>query len=214
MGEVTAQMADRRLASRRARYETEVDALMMQALEAAAESETCDVTIGQVLRRTGLSTNTFYKYFNSKEELWLAILRYGRALLDARSRKLIAAQDTLDDQLRAWIGCLIDQARNPSAARLTRPYALVRSRLQFQFPAELHQSDCEVLQPLVSILEAGRASGQYPAVTPERDATLVFMLVQEYVTKCLLTRTVPSVESIDHLHEAVLGLVKRGASRQ
>ena len=58
----------------------------------------------------GLSNQAFYRHFQSKEELLLAVLDQGGRQLDAYLRKRMAAQADPVDKVRAWVRGFAAQA--------------------------------------------------------------------------------------------------------
>jgi AcrR family transcriptional regulator len=207
MTSVVSELSERPLQRAREAYQAEIDALIRATVEVAADSPTCDASMAQILQATGLSTTAFYRHFSSKEELWLAILRYGRELVLDRLLAALEQATTSDGAVAAWVDCLLDQARKPAAARRTRAYALARPRLLMQFPEDVRYSDQTLIAPLAAAMSASE-----PAHSPEdvqADAFLVFVLVQQFIAEHLLAGTTPPPLSVEHLHRVVLTIVHR-----
>ena len=72
---------ERTVAKRRADYEHEVTRIVEGTFELIGRTGTVDPSMRDILAETGLSTQAFYRYFTSKDELMLALLDDGRRRL-------------------------------------------------------------------------------------------------------------------------------------
>lgn len=63
------------------------------------------IPVAAILQRAGVSTRAFYRHFESKDELFLAMLRRETDTLAERRDRILAEQPGRPvDQLNAWIG--------------------------------------------------------------------------------------------------------------
>src|SRR5215510_9260144 len=63
------------------------------------------IPVAAILQRAGVSTRAFYRHFESKDELFLALLRQeSDALADRLDRIVEQVLGDPVDQLKAWIG--------------------------------------------------------------------------------------------------------------
>ena len=70
-----------------------------------SEPHTGPIPVAAILQRAGVSTRAFYRHFESKDELFLAMLRQeSDALADRLDRIADDAPGAPADQLNAWIG--------------------------------------------------------------------------------------------------------------
>ena len=70
-----------------------------------SEPHTGPIPVAAILQRAGVSTRAFYRHFESKDELFLAMLRQeSDALADRLDRIADEAPGAPVDQLKAWIG--------------------------------------------------------------------------------------------------------------
>jgi AcrR family transcriptional regulator len=196
-------LAGRRLAGQQAAFETEIRSVFTATLDLAAASPTCDVTMAQVLKESGLSASTFYRYFRSKEELWLAIVSFGRErLVDHIEHKMAEAPDP-HSAIGTWTDCILDQARNETAARRSRPYAVMRPRLVLQFPEAMAQHDEACTAPLLAHLTAAGVRTPDPGLA----ARSAFLLASTVTNEALLRRTTVAEPQRRHVHDAVSALL-------
>ncbi len=86
------------------------------------------------MREAGLSNQAFYRHFRGKDELLVAILDDGqRQLLTYLERRMAGAEPGAA-RVRAWVGGVMEQARNPDAAENTRPFAINNARARRPVP--------------------------------------------------------------------------------
>ncbi|HUA94546.1 MAG TPA: TetR/AcrR family transcriptional regulator, partial [Acidimicrobiales bacterium] len=124
------------------------------------ESGDIDPPMRQILARSGLSTQAFYRYFASKDELMLAVLDVGRGQLTASLARRMERATGADARLRAWIEGVLAQASGQAAAR-TRPWVANEQRLAERFPDEQRSSVgllVDLLRPVVAQLAGGAAA--------------------------------------------------------
>jgi AcrR family transcriptional regulator len=161
----------------------------------------------EILAETGLSTQAFYRYFSSKDELMLALLDEGRRRLVDSLQRRMARADEPADQVRAWIEGVLAQASNAAAAARTRPWALSEQRLAELFPRE-HQASVQLLVdlwrgPIARLPGNGRRAG-----TGEDAATMVYQLTFATLRAHLVARTKPEAREI----HALVSFCLRGAA--
>jgi AcrR family transcriptional regulator len=69
------------------------------------EPHTGPIPVAAILQRAGVSTRAFYRHFESKDELFLAMLRQESDALACRLDRIVdELPDVPADQLKAWIG--------------------------------------------------------------------------------------------------------------
>lgn len=192
--DVLARAVERPLAGRRVAAEEDVRRLIDACL-AVVRRDGIDVKVSDIIRQAGLSNQAFYRHFESKDELLVAVMAEGRrALLAYLVRRMAAAGDPRA-KVRRWVEGVLAQARNPEAAAATRPFAVNAGRLAHLFPDEVRASAEALKAPLV---EALRAAG---APDPERDAEAVYVLAVGAMERHLVAGTRPSEADAAHLVE-------------
>ncbi len=137
---ITEQLAgravERTVAGRRAGYEAEMRRIVETTFSLIQRTGSLDPPIRDILAASGISTQGFYRYFASKDELMLVLLDEGRRrLMDTLERRMRRA-DSPADRLRAWIEGVLAQATDPAAAARTRPWVLSERHLSTLFPEE------------------------------------------------------------------------------
>ena len=125
-----------------------------------------------------MSTRAFYRHFESKDELFLAMLRQD---CDAVARRLRRVADETTGgataQLTAWVdyflGLAYDPRRRPHVTVLDSDE--VRVAKGYREASEGLRADRERI--LANILRRGRSDGSFPLAEPDRDAAAIHALV-------------------------------------
>ena len=94
---------ERTVAGRRAEYEAEMRRIVDTTFSLIERSGSLDPSIREILAESGLSTQAFYRYFSSKDELMLALLDEGRRRLVDTLERRMARGASPTEQVRAWI---------------------------------------------------------------------------------------------------------------
>jgi AcrR family transcriptional regulator len=148
-----------------------------------SEPHSGPIPIAAILHRAGVSTRAFYRHFESKDELFLAMLRQESDSLAKRLDEIVEqAPGSPIDQLKAWIGQMfgwVDDVQtrihltviDSDEVRAAKGYRELRERLHV---------DRE--RSLVEILRRGRDDGSFPLANPERDAVAISAVVSRVMT--------------------------------
>ncbi len=163
------------------------------------------VPVAAILARAGVSSRAFYRHFESKDELFLAMLQNLTAALSGWLDDIARGPGTPAEQLRAWIGQMFALATEP----LVSSYLAVmesdemRSAKGYPYVRELARTDRE--RSLAEILRRGVQDGSFPLAEPEVDAVAINALVSRQ-----LTVPVPvDPASVDIAERRVLGFAMR-----
>ncbi|MDY6999046.1 MAG: TetR/AcrR family transcriptional regulator [Actinomycetota bacterium] len=136
------------------------------------------ILMSEILRRARVSTRAFYRHFDSKDDLFLALLQQETdALVTAVDRIAEEAVGSPADQLAAWIGEMFDMCADP---RRRMQLAVidsdeVRAAKGYREARERGQADRE--RSLTEILRRGRADGSLPLADPDFDAAAISIVV-------------------------------------
>jgi AcrR family transcriptional regulator len=149
---------------------TEKKSIIEAAYRCLTESAGAAVSITDILAAAGLSTRAFYRHFESKDGLLLAMFRSDSDLVIAELRTASATATSPAEALRRWIDRMLrltaEESRRRRVLILTseeaqraRGYAAERARFQAEQEASLAQ-----------ILRDGRLDGSFPLTDPWPDA--------------------------------------------
>ncbi len=203
------QAVDRALAGRRAGYEQEISRLIRAAFAEIRRSGRLEPRVGEIVRAAGLSNQAFYRHFGSKDELLLAVLDEGVAMLEATLARRIDAADSAEAAVRGWVEGILEQALDPEAAAATRPFAVSRARLAQQFPDDVAACEARLAALVVPVLERLRAEAdgrdeETGAALASRDATALYDLSMGFVQRQLAHEAPASRADAAHLVQFAL----------
>jgi AcrR family transcriptional regulator len=182
----------RTLAPRHATYTDEVRRLIASCLAVSEATGNFDPRVADILADAGLSNQAFYRHFQSKEELLLAVLDQGGRQLDEYLRKRMAAKDNPIDKVRAWIRGFTAQAIRPKAAAATRPFMFPSARLYERFPQEIPAVEKLFLESVTGALkDAKKAKLVRADLDPVTDAVFMYDLVKNWLERQLRQDPLP-----------------------
>ncbi|RAV14018.1 TetR/AcrR family transcriptional regulator [Mycolicibacterium sp. GF69] len=164
------------------------------------------VPVAAILQRAEVSTRAFYRHFESKDELFLAMLRQET---DALARRLDRVADERAkvpaEQLEAWIEVMFGLIRDDE----TRMHFTVidsdevRAAKGYRETREKAHADRE--RSLVEILRRGRDDGSFPLTDPERDA----FAINAIISRVMITQTYDDHEGLRRAKARVLDFALR-----
>ena len=189
---------DRTVAERYAAAAQDVDRIVEATYRVIERAGSVNPKMREILTEAGVSTQVFYRHFQSKDELMLVLLDDGRRRLATYlEHRMSKAGDPLGE-VRAWVEGTLAQARDPQAAARTRPFARSLGHLQEQYPGE-HRESVEVLVGLLrGAIERAVEAGDAATDSPDDDATFVYLMAQGLMDRHLRELTVPTKGEIDH----------------
>ena len=148
------------------------------AYSCLSEPHSGPIPVAAILQRAGVSTRAFYRHFESKDELFLALLRQeSDALADRLDRIVDEGPGNPVDQLREWIrgmfGWMDDAEMRMHLTVIDSDE--VRTAKGYRETRERAHADRE--RSLVEILRRGRADGSFPHADPEHDAVAISAVI-------------------------------------
>jgi AcrR family transcriptional regulator len=185
---------ERSVGDRQAEYALEMQRIVEITFGLIERTGTLDPSLRDILRETGLSTQAFYRYFQSKDELLLLLLDDGRRQLLGYLDHRMAGVAGSEAKIRAWIEGVLAQAGRPRAAARTRPFVTNQSRLAEAFPAEQQASVESLIDQLAAVLAPpGRR------IDVRRDAEAIYRLVFATLQNHLMQGSRPNRAETDHV---------------
>lgn len=157
--------------------ETERRMLIEAAIQVMATKGYTEMSVGDVLAGSGLSTRAFYRHFDSKAALLDALmLREAASVGRALARVVATAPDPVS-AVEAWLERFLDvfyQPRRAERAALLTLEGGRASRLSDAMRREMRQISCGAL---IGALRAGHDAGLLESPNPEVDAYSIHDLV-------------------------------------
>ena len=199
---VEERLADATLAERRGQYTAEVRRLIDAAFVVMRNTGDIDPQVRDIVKAAGLSNQAFYRHFPSKDALLLAVLADGQRQLVDYLRSRVESTNDPELQVRRWIEGMLAQARNPSAAAATRPFAINAARLADRYPDDIATTHAELIDTLVSSIRALGGT--------EQDAAFVCELAMSQMNAAITHRRNPQPQEVECLVAFCLAGVGNG----
>ena len=135
------------------------------------------ILMSEILRRAQVSTRAFYRHFESKDDLFLALLRQEcDALVADVDRIVAAALGSPAEQLAAWIGEMFEMCADPQRRIHLAVVDSDEVRAAKGYREVREQAHADRERSLTEILRRGRADGSFPLAEPDIDAIAVSAL--------------------------------------
>lgn len=158
---------------RRFEAEDELRLLLDAALVVMQRNGYQNAAVADILQEAGLSTRSFYRHFESKDQLLCALLRRESESAQARLDAKVAAAPDPESALDAWIGEILDfgydRARAARLAVLGSPAAMRADG----YAGEMRRASALLMAPLEQLLTRGAADGTFPLAEPASDAPVI-----------------------------------------
>jgi AcrR family transcriptional regulator len=177
------------------------------------ESHTGPVPVAAILQRAGVSTRAFYRHFESKDELFLAMLRQESDALAGRlDRILDEALGAPVDQLKAWIEEMFGLVYDPQLRMHLTVIDSDEVRAAKGYRETREQAHADRERSLIEILQRGRDDGSFPLADPQRDAAAISAVISRVMSE----QSPGDEERLQQSLDWLLGFALRalGASRR
>ncbi len=159
-------------------------AIIRAAFKCLAEPHTGAVPIAAVLARAGVSSRAFYRHFESKDALFLAMQECsGRVLGHGLDQIADDTDGAPADLLAQWIRVSFDAIQDARihGRAIVLDLEEVRAARGYQSGQEQWRRDRE--RSLAGLLRRGRADGSFPLTRPERDAAAIRAVVSDELAR-------------------------------
>lgn len=162
--------------------------------------------VENVLKQSGLSTRSFYRHFEKKSDLLVAVLDEELADLAVRLRNATAAATCHSDQVRAYVVETIDFAYSPDFAERSSLLASLWRELINEYPAAIEHCAEKLIAPLSELMTAGLAAGEVDCEDPVSDSRAIFYMLWSMTAD---QAALGSGSSRTQVEEMALGFVTR-----
>lgn len=147
--------------------------IVAAAYRLLAASNGASVPITDILAAAGLSTRAFYRHFDSKDALLLAMFRSDSERVLGQLNTVAAGATTAREGLESWIGFMLRLTADPRRRRrvlVLKSDEVTRAR---GYGAELERYRAAQDRAIVVLLRRGLADGSLPRADPEHDAAYI-----------------------------------------
>lgn len=163
--------------ARRFDSDTERELLFAATLKVLRRNDYADVAIADILEEAGLSTRSFYRQFQSKDELLLMLYRRDADAAADRLRSRVRTAGSAADALEAWIDEILSFRLDRRKAERVALLGAASARRAEGYSDEAIHAAALISAPLLEVLEAGKRDGSFPATEPRRDADMIRAIV-------------------------------------
>jgi len=137
-----------------------------------------DFTTQELVKEAGVALQTFYRYFESKDQLLVAVLE---DLIGSQTRAREAQAAEISDpvaRLRFYVTWPLRTLGQPDAVGAARSITADHWRLQQLFPDDMAHVDRPLVELIERSLAEAQALGALSPGDPEHDAWLIIELVR------------------------------------
>jgi AcrR family transcriptional regulator len=164
------------------------------------------IPVAAILQRAGVSTRAFYRHFESKDELFLAMLREETDALAERLDRICAdVPGGPVDQLKAWIWGMFGLIHD---AQTRMHFTVIDSdevRAAKGYREAREQSHVDRERSLVGILRRGRDDGTFPLTDPDEDA----IAISAVISRVMMSQHYGDKERVQRAQNRVLDFALR-----
>ena len=158
-----------------------------------------------IVEKSQLSKCAFYRYYKSKEEVYLSLvdylfLQYSSGVVDT-----LQQQESASDQLKALFDFFIEQFdKNPAVFKLLVEFWR-QAGLNPDFNAKLQQVYSNFLEYIIEIIKVGIAKGEFKNVDPRITALSILINIEGITWFTLFDKScVEAHEYIDTISNFIL----------
>jgi AcrR family transcriptional regulator len=162
---------------RRFESDDELRILLDAALVVMERNGYVDAAVADILREADLSTRSFYRHFESKDQLLCALFRREADAAAARLRAKVDAAATPRAALHAWIDEILSFGHHRVKAARVSVLGSPGAMKAEGYVDEMRHASEVLTAPLEALLRDGVADGSFPLADPVADAPLVRSVV-------------------------------------
>jgi AcrR family transcriptional regulator len=162
---------------RRFESEDELRILLDAAMEVMGRNGYVDASVADILREANLSTRSFYRHFESKDQLLCALYRREAEAAGDRLNAKVDAAPSPRAALDAWIDEILSLGQHRAKAARVRVLGSPGAMRADGYAEETRRASKLLMAPLEALLAAGAADGSFPLADPAADAALIRSVV-------------------------------------
>ncbi|MGE0878755.1 MAG: TetR/AcrR family transcriptional regulator [Acidimicrobiia bacterium] len=158
---------------RRLDPESEQRRILDSALAVMKRNGYADASVADILEHAELSTRSFYRHFQSKDELLCAVYRRDAERAAERVDERTAQEKAPLDALLAWIDEVLSFWFDRRKAERVAVLGSEGARRAAGYEEATREGARLLTAPLIRVLQAGTADGSFPDARPELDARTI-----------------------------------------
>lgn len=180
--------------------------LLAAAKEVLERSGWWGFKVESVLRQANLSTRSFYRHFDKKSDLLLALLEMELDGAAVKLRRVTAAAGDPSAQIRAFVAATIDMAYRTELAKPSSLFASHWRELLPEYGDAIDRTIDRMMEPLIEAVAEGSRTGALNSTDPDADARAIFYLVAGMTADQAAAGGAKPREEIEHI---VLPFIER-----
>jgi AcrR family transcriptional regulator len=181
MNDVVAGEIDSDLVRQSPKFVAEERLIVKAAYRVIGKAPGRASSVQEILDEAGLSTRAFYRHFRSKDELIASMYRTASQRVSEELAATTALAGGPVEAFTAWVDGLLAVAYNPKRAAHGRVLSSVEALSSTGIAAARIEGELANEAILISILQAGKNSGDFPNVDPVEDARAISSVVHRLV---------------------------------
>jgi AcrR family transcriptional regulator len=162
---------------RRFDFDTERQLLVDAAITVMTRDSYPEVAVADILAEAGVSTRSFYRHFDSKEALFVAVMRRDAEVVGESLDRVVRQAPDPCSAVEAWLDEYLAGFYEPGLAPRTMLYASAGVRTSPAVIAAHAELQQHIVNSLIKALRAGNRSGQLRSLHPREDAMTIMALV-------------------------------------
>jgi AcrR family transcriptional regulator len=173
--------------------------LITAAMEVLRRSGWWGFKVESVLRQAGLSTRSFYRHFDKKSDLLLALMEFEIGGAAIHLRRVTDAAKTPSEKVRAYVAATIDMAYLEDLAKPSSLFASHYREMLPEYPEELDRITERMVAPLAEAIACGKDNGEFQSDDPIADAKAIYFLVASMTADQAAGGASTPREEIEHI---------------
>jgi AcrR family transcriptional regulator len=170
----------------------EVEQILAAAVRVMGRSAPEPPRVSEIIVEAGSCNKAFYRYFGGKDDLLLAVMRRGIAIVAALLDEQMSREADPTVKVARWVEGLLAQVTDPHLFSMC-----AATVAQMSASAHRKASDDEVMHPLRALLSA--PIEQMGRADPDRDADAVFHATMGTLRRYVGSGRRPPPADVDHL---------------
>jgi AcrR family transcriptional regulator len=162
---------------RRFEADAELRILLDAALVVMQRNGYADAAVSDILHEADLSTRSFYRHFESKDQLLCALFRRDAEAAAARLNAKVDATGNPRDALDAWIDEILSFGHHAAKASRVMVLGSPAAMKAEGYLEEMQHAAKLLMAPLEDLLVRGADDGSFSLADPAADAPLVQSVV-------------------------------------
>jgi AcrR family transcriptional regulator len=179
---------------------TERKLLLDAGMKVMRRNGFADASLAEVLEVAGVSTRAFYRHFETKDALLIAMFDRDSEVVAARLRDAAAAAPSARAALEAWLDEYLDLFSNPRRVARVRLMSSEAARRAVGYRDAMERMLDLHAEPLAEALTRGEHDGSLVSSDPYLDARSVLAIV-EIVGERVLAREWTLDEALAHVRK-------------